>query len=273
MNKDEVKIAVEWAAKEGWNPGLYDIDAFYATDPKGFFIGLLDNQPIACFSAVAYDDNFGFLGFYIVKFEYRAKGYGIQIWNAGLNHLKTQNIGLDGVVTQQENYKKSGFKLAYRNIRYQGIATDKKVSYPEIVQLSKLPFSELEFYDKELFLAPRSQFLKLWIIQPESLAIGYKKDNKLVGYSVIRKCQTGYKIGPLFADNPEIAEKLFQTMNGFVKAGEPIFLDTPEVNTEAVNLAKNHDMKYVFETARMYTKEPPILSLNKVFGVTTFELG
>ena len=29
-------------------------------------------------------------------------------------------IGLDGVVAQQENYRKSGFELAYANIRYGG---------------------------------------------------------------------------------------------------------------------------------------------------------
>lgn len=273
MSKDEVKIAVAWAAKEGWNPGLYDIDAFYAIDPHGFFVGILDNEPIACFSAVAYDKNFGFLGFYIVKQEYRGKGYGIQVWSAGLYHLKIQNIGLDGVVAQQENYKKSGFKLAYRNIRYQGEATGQKVTYPEIVELSRIPFGELDNYDRGLFPARRSEFLKKWIVQPESLAIGYKKGNKLVGYSVIRKCGTGYKIGPLFADNSEIAEKLFQVMSGFVNRGEPIFLDTPEVNQEAVKLAKNHGMKYVFETARMYTKKAPKLPLEKVFGVTTFEVG
>jgi len=32
-------------------------------------------------------------------------------------------------------------------------------------------------------------------------------------------------------------------------------------------------MKPMFETARMYTKEEPEAPLNKVFGVTTFELG
>jgi hypothetical protein len=32
-------------------------------------------------------------------------------------------IGLDGVVAQQGNYLKSGFQLAYRNIRYQGVQT------------------------------------------------------------------------------------------------------------------------------------------------------
>ncbi len=143
MNRDKLNIAIEWAAQEGWNPGIYDADCFYATDPKGFFIGLLDNKPVACFSAVSYDEKFGFLGFYIVKKEFRDKGLGIQIWKAGLNHLKTQNIGLDGVVAQQDNYKKSGFKLAYRNIRHEGKSEGKKPNYPEVVKLSEIPFDKL----------------------------------------------------------------------------------------------------------------------------------
>ena len=111
--KEEMKIMVEWAAKEGWNPGLHDIDAFYEIDDKGFYLGFLDNQPISSISAVTYENKFGFLGFYIVKPEFRGLGYGLRLWKEAIKHLPNQNIGLDGVEDQQENYKKSGFKLAY----------------------------------------------------------------------------------------------------------------------------------------------------------------
>nr|WP_232220763.1 hypothetical protein [Legionella tunisiensis] len=39
MNKDEVNIAIAWAANEGWNPGLHDAECFYQTDPHGFLLG------------------------------------------------------------------------------------------------------------------------------------------------------------------------------------------------------------------------------------------
>lgn len=272
MTREELDIAVNWAGIEGWNPGIYDADAFYATDPKGFFVGFLENEPIACISAVAYNLNFGFLGFYIVRPDYRGKDYGIQIWNKAIEYLKTQNIGLDGVVAQQENYKKSGFKLAYRNIRYQGKSKKLEMNN-NTVKLSQIPFDELLKYDNNLFPAPRSQFLKHWINLPESASFGVRKDGKLAGYSVIRKCRDGYKIGPLFADNKEIAEKLFSAVNNYLEPDTVIFLDTPEVNPAAVELAKTHDMKMCFETARMYTKEAPSIQLQKIFGVTSFELG
>jgi len=37
----------------------------------GFFIGLLDHEPISCFSAVAYDYDFGFLGFFVFAMIFR----------------------------------------------------------------------------------------------------------------------------------------------------------------------------------------------------------
>ncbi|OIO13713.1 GNAT family N-acetyltransferase [Candidatus Gottesmanbacteria bacterium CG23_combo_of_CG06-09_8_20_14_all_37_19] len=272
-NREELDMVIDWSAKEGWNPGLYDADVFYKTDPKGFFLGFLDGKPIASISAVAYDDKFGFLGFYIVKPEYRDKGFGIKIWNERLKHLPTQNIGLDGVVSQQENYKKSGFKLAYRDIRYEGKGLEQTEDNPEVVLLKNVPFEKLRSYDDQIFPANRSMFLQAWIKQPESQAIGFIKDGKLLGYGVVRKCKTGFKVGPLFADTKAIANTLFQQMRSFIGKNSPIFIDVPETNNDAVTLAETYQMKPIFETARMYTKEPPNIPINKIFGVTTFELG
>ena len=273
MTRQEVDIAIDWAAAEGWNPGLYDADCFYAVDPNGFLIGLIGDEPIATISVVKYGDSFGFLGLYIVKPEYRGKGYGIQIWNAGLAYLRGRNIGLDGVVAQQDNYKKSGFTLAYRNIRYQGTSGGCLPTESGIVQLSTLPFDEIYAYDKLFFPDNRMQFLKRWINQPQSTALGILRNHELTGYGVLRICRSGYKIGPLFADSPEFVEPLFLALKAHAPEGASIYLDTPEVSPAAVDLAKRHNMIVVFETARMYTGESPDLPMNRLFGVTTLELG
>jgi GNAT superfamily N-acetyltransferase len=273
MSRDEINIAVDWAASEGWNPGVYDADAFHAADPEGFLIGELNGEPIATISVVRYGETFGFLGFYIVKPAYRGQGCGIQIWNAGLEHLSGRNIGLDGVVSQQDNYKKSGFQFAYRNIRYEGVSDGNASNDSQIVDLSQVPFDLIREYDQNLFPDDRKQFLQAWLHQPESISLGYMQNGKLAGYGMIRKCRTGYKIGPLFADNAEIAEALFDALQSRITPGSVFYLDVPEINPEAVALAKKHQMKLVFETARMYTGEFPVLPLHKVFGVTTFELG
>lgn len=274
MTRQEVDMAIDWAASEGWNPGLYDADCFYAADPNGFLIGLLDNAPIATISAVKYGDSFGFVGFYIVKPEYRGKGYGIQIWSSGLSYLSGRTIGLDGVVSQQGNYQKSGFTLAYRNIRYQGTGGGSFPTDSGIVHLSTIPFDEICSYDKPLFPDDRVQFLRCWLDQPQSTALGViGKNGKLAGYGVVRICRSGYKIGPLFSDNPQIAEHLFLALKAHTSVGASIFLDVPEVNAAAVDLVKRQNMIAAFETARMYTGKCPDLTLSRLFGVTTFELG
>jgi len=271
--RQDLDIVSEWAANEGWNPGIYDAESFYATDRAGFYVGLVDGELISSISVVAYDNTFGFLGFYIVVPDYRHRGYGISIWNEALTHLPTQNVGLDGVVSEQENYKKSGFNVAYRNIRYEGTGSNQKSERPNITPLSDVPFRLLLEYDNTVFPTSRPEFLKLWIAQPESLAVGCLEDAALVGYGVVRKCRNGYRVGPLFANDRPIADMLFQQLRSFVGPETPLFLDAPEVNTEAIHLAESYQMKPMFETARMYTKGAPQIELTRVFGVTTLELG
>ena len=268
----EMGILVDWAAAEGWNPGLNDVKCFYATDPQGFLLGELAGQPVGCISAVRYGDSFGFLGFYIVHPDWRGRGYGLQLWQAAMKHLEHRNVGLDGVVAQQENYKKSGFTLAYRNIRYGGKAQGISSGSSELLPLSEVPFDAVVDYDASLFSLSRPSFLQQWIKPPGGAAFGLVREGRLAGYGVIRACQSGYKIGPLFAEEESGAEALFLGLtNKF--SGETVYLDVPAVNPAGMALAEQYGMTPVFETARMYTGAPLQVDLGKVFGVTSFELG
>jgi GNAT superfamily N-acetyltransferase len=273
MMRDEVDFAIELAAKEGWNPGLSDADCFYRTDPDGFFIGLLHRTPVGCISAISYNGGFGFIGLYIVVPEYRGKGFGAALWRRAMQRLEDHNIGLDGVVLQQANYRKSGFKLAYRNIRYAGNNFPAVPPDSEAVPLHRVNFEQLVMYDSRFFPVTRGRFLEGWVQMPESHGLAVMRQGRLSGYGVIRPCRHGFKVGPLFADHETIANRILIQLSGQAPAGEPIFLDTPEANPAAVRLAERYGMAKVFETARMYTGAAPPIELGGVFGVTTFELG
>jgi GNAT superfamily N-acetyltransferase len=272
MTPKEVSLAIEWAAAEGWNPGLHDAECFYAADPQGFFLAEADGQPAGCLSAVAYDEHFGFAGFYIVLPQFRNLGIGHELVRTASAYAGSRSMGNDAVVAQQETYRQLGFRLAYRNIRYRGKASSKAGQAPEIIDLRKIPFGDLVVYDRAMFPAERPVFLQHWINQPEATALGCEDNGKLAGYGVIRKCRRGYKIGPLFADREEIAETLFLALTGRIP-GEEFFLDIPEPNAAAGSLVRRHNMQSVFETARMYSGAVPSLPLERIFGVTSFELG
>jgi ribosomal protein S18 acetylase RimI-like enzyme len=277
MSAGEVDWLIEWAAVEGWNPGLHDAPCFWAADPDGFFVGEWRGEPVACISAVAYDEGFGFIGLYIVKPAFRGRGFGMRIWQRAMAYLRNRNVGLDGVVAQQANYRKSGFQLAYRNIRFQGVAEGAAgLNVSNVSNVSDLPFEQLLDYDRQCFPAERARFLAAWIGQPDAVALTALRDGHVAGYGVLRRCRTGCKIGPLFADSDRIANDLFDRLTAGSPAHIPdevIFLDVPETNPAAVALARAHGMTSVFETARMYTREPPAIPIERVFGVTSFELG
>jgi ribosomal protein S18 acetylase RimI-like enzyme len=273
MSREEVGLALDWAAAEGWNPGLHDAPCFHAADPQGFLLGLQGEEPVASISVVRYGADFGFLGFYIVKPAFRGRGLGLALWEAGMASLAGRNVGLDGVVAQQDNYRKSGFALAWRNIRHEGVGGGEAPADSRLVPLASLPFETVHAYDRLFFPADRSAFLRCWIAQPGSTAIGFAQSDRLKGYGVLRPCREGHKIGPLFADDCAIAESLFLALKARAGAGEKIYLDTPEANPQAVALARRHSMTVAFETARMYTKETPPLPMGRLYGVTTFELG
>jgi hypothetical protein len=56
----------------------------------------------------------------------------MRLWQAAMSRLREHNIGLDGVLAEQDNYAKSGFRLAYRNLRYRGRAAG--VTFPDIAE-------------------------------------------------------------------------------------------------------------------------------------------
>jgi hypothetical protein len=272
MRPDEISLAVDWAAAEGWNPGLADADCFASVDPEGFLIAELDGLPAATVSCVNYDARFSFLGFYIVRADLRGRGYGLRIWNAAIAHAGTRVIGLDGVTAQQENYRKSGFQLAYANVRYGGTVAAPAARRPEIIALSDVPIAALEADDATVFPARRPTFLRAWIGAAGHAGCGFMRDGRPAGWGVIRPCRKGFKIGPLVADDRATAEAVLSALLAKVGGGE-IFLDVPGINRDAVALAEDLGLAPVFETARMYTGAIPPLRLERVFGVTSFELG
>ncbi|MBR1276957.1 GNAT family N-acetyltransferase [Bradyrhizobium sp. AUGA SZCCT0283] len=272
MRPDEISLTVDWAAAEGWNPGLADDVCFASVDPEGFFIGELDGAPAATVSCVNYGARFAFLGFYIVRADLRGKGYGLRIWNAAIAHAGPRVIGLDGVTAQQDNYRKSGFHLAYANVRYGGTVAASIAPQADVIALSDVPFAAVEADDATVFPAPRSAFLRAWIGAPGHIGCARVRDGRLAGWGVIRPCRKGFKIGPLVAEDRASAETVLSALVARMGGGE-IFLDVPGINREAVALAQDFGLAPVFETARMYTGAIPPLRLERVFGVTSFELG
>jgi hypothetical protein len=278
MRRGEIALAIELAAREGWNPGLHDAHCFAEVDAQGFLIAEVDGRPAGCISAVRYGERFGFIGLYIVVPERRGQGIGWRLWTQGMQRLAGRLVGLDGVPAQQDNYRKSGFALAWRNLRYAGTArraaaSGANVGDTRIVPLADIDFATLCADDRRVFPAARERFLRAWIAAPDATALACVDGARLAGWGVIRRCREGHKIAPLVAETKDVADLLFAALCARVSEGDPVFLDVPLPNADARALAEGQGMRGVFETARMYTGAAPPCELQRVFGITSFELG
>lgn len=272
--RHELSTIMDWAAAEGWNPGLDDAPAFWAADAEGYHVIEEDGVLVAAISLVRYRRRYGFLGFYIVRPEWRRQGLGWALWQSVLDKASTPTIGLDGVVAQQENYRKSGFVYAHANYRYGGAPrSDLTAVSPDIIPIDAALIDRVAAYDIDFNPEPREKFIRGWVGHSNSReGLAFVQHGTVAGFGVIRACREGYKIGPLFAETDVIADQLFEALA--VRAGDrPVFLDIPGPNKAAQALCERHGMAPVFETARMYRGPAPALPLDRIYGITTFELG
>ena len=275
MERKDLVFCAEQAKREGWNPGLHDMEVFYVTDPHGWFKAVDGNgQIVGCVSAVAYDTTFGFVGFFVVLPEHRGGRIGIELGMRALEYLGERVIGQDGVFAKVANYETWGFDLAYRNLRYEWM--DGKL--PEANGMEVKPYHsamlpDILKFDEGLFPCRRDGFLKRWLAMPESVARVAVAEGKLARWGMRRCCVNGRKIGPLLAKDVATAQAILRELLSDTGPQSPVYLDVPEINEDGVALAESLGMKQCFGTARMYKNGTPELDVSKIYGVTSFELG
>ena len=275
MTRDELDVVVGWAVDEGWDPGLTDADAFFDADPDGFFIGLLDGEPIASISIVRYADARAFLGFYIVRPEHRGRGYGLALWERARAEVATPSTGLDGVVAQIGNYERSGFTLAHRTIRFSAAPPrrGRGEQQIEIRDLVPADVGALIEYDGSVFGCARPALVRPWVLRDDARTVVAIDASGVVGYGTIRPSAGGRRVGPVFADTAMIAGAVIDALASGDAHGAPIAIDVPEVNGAAVDTVLDRGMAPVFETARMVDGVEQGVDWPRVFGVTSLELG
>jgi GNAT superfamily N-acetyltransferase len=273
--REDLDVMIEWAAREGWNPGLNDADAFWATDPDGFWTARENGEMVACMSQVRHDRGFAFIGFYIVHPDRRGQGIGLALWRHVIDRLgRHVVIGLDAVVDEEMTYRKAGFFRTHRSFRFGGIPdlSQANAGGDDLIAIGPERVAAINSFDTEYFPSTRESYLEAWLSTPGHCGVAAVTNGDIQGYGVIRPCREGHKIGPLFADDAAMAERLIAKLVSDSDA-EQVYLDPPFANDDALELCEKLGLERVFETVRMYRGLAPQMRFPGVFGLTSFELG
>ena len=276
MTEDEAYALVGWAADEGWNPGHHDARLFWQAAPEAFVAAELDGELVGGGAIPAYGDEAGFMGLFIMRPAFRGRGLGRALWYARRDLLRERlapgaPIGMDGVEAMEAFYARGGFVKSHQNRRFQ--FTAKPHDGPRVGRpADALPFEALAAFDRRHFPGPRDTFLRAWIEQDGATALVTLDGDRITGFGVLRPCGTGAKVGPLYAEDVQIADALLRELAA-TQPGEPVFLDIPDTTSDGRALVERHGMEEVFSCARMWLGTPPWLADDEIFGITTFEFG
>lgn len=270
MLPGELRIVLDWAAAEGWNPGHDDAAAFLAADPGGFFAAGPPEAPVAAISVVNHDPGFAFLGLYLVHPDWRGQGIGYALWQHALAHAEARTVGLDGVPAQQDNYRASGFAAAGHTARYEGAVRGATGSDIRTVRPADLP--GLIAMDTAANGYSKAAFLRVWLTDTATRrTLVLDRGGKRMGFVTLRACRIGTKIGPLVATTVAEAETLMRAAAQDAGGG-PLIVDVPGDQTALNALCEAEGMACGFTTARMY-RGPAPLSQPLVASAGTLELG
>ncbi|WP_299938423.1 GNAT family N-acetyltransferase [uncultured Pelagimonas sp.] len=268
----ELETALSWAAREGWNPGQDDAQAFMAADPDGFFVARVAGEIIAAISVVNHSETMAFLGLYLCKPDFRGQGVGFALWRHALRHAGKRCVGLDGVAEQEPNYAKSDFVRTGATTRLQGKAPKATTEGTRAFDAAR-DFAAVATLDRCANGYHRSKFLAQWVAEGAATrkTVVLSQNGKVSGFATIRLCQQGAKVGPITAPDIPTALALLSAAAATFDVTD-VTLDLPSSAIEFREALEGRGFVKTFETARMYCgTAPEASSLN--MAIATMELG
>ena len=287
ISSDEILKVTDWARLEGFSPGLDDVSIYRNTDKQGIWVGCLDNAPIGCIACIKYNSSYGFIGLFIVKKEFRNNGYGLKLWKHALDYLKNVDcIGLEAAPNRLHDYQKWGFKKSSITTRWQSngfqdlplsnFYQDEYHSF-QVVPGNQISSEAVLIYDSQREPSPRPHFLNDWLQNSCGNVSALIDNNGMChGFGRIRPCvlqnnYQGWRLGPLLADTPPLAELLIRKLVGNLDS--KILIDSSNLNPYANYLLSSLGFEEISITYRMYKGSQPPCPMNQVYGLACLELG
>ena len=293
---EEVKeLICDKTATINEKPGRLDHVSYFAVDNTGFYVGELDGQPISCLSVVKHTDNYAFAGNYHVEEQHRGRGYGFRIWKTAMGSLSDDcNVGLHTVVQNETLYKKIGFQRAWINKRFRFVTSRSQatsafsgIQHSPGICVNTVPevdFGDILDYTTSIYGFERYSFLQKWANSPNSWGcVATNNKGRIVGYANVRTTHPQdqwWKIGPLFADDSQIARSLYKAILEKVSAEDQngtVVVDVPFgtlFSSDTLQIVKELSGIHYSTHSCMYTKGiPSNMDLKKIFGLTTVQIG
>jgi len=188
----------------------------------------------------------------LVDVNARGKGVGTELLKHSLTYLeerKAITIRLDATPAGQPIYEKLGFLPVYELARFEGIAPSSRTE-PAVTKATPEFFARIIDFDKQMTGTDRTKMLsRLFEEFPEYIRI-LQHGDAITGFATMRPGANAIQIGPCIATTNAGPALLSDVLNRC--AGEPVFVDIPLDNADAVKIAESSGLKIQRYFMRMY---------------------
>ncbi|KAG8199281.1 hypothetical protein JTE90_003703 [Oedothorax gibbosus] len=254
-------------------------------DPQGMKVAITDTGEIAgtCSFVMNGDrdeDGIYFGGVFFVQEKFRSQGIGQQLRNACLKHIGDRNAAANAVPGKLDSFKSGGLPIQedrFTTLEYHTISWPRDFSsFPdipppgvEICNFEECHLPKIYVYDEKIVGFSRQKNMRLNILERGSrtlVAIG--AGGSLVGFGTVKKTVLDeVRIGPLYADSPDVAEVLLRRLSAVPEHGSGFTLVTTSANSAARGWMRRLGVNVREECDRLYRKRKLDADLGKVFAM------
>jgi GNAT superfamily N-acetyltransferase len=251
---NDIQLGMKLSRQAGWNQTEPDWLRFLKMEPDGCFVAELAGRSVGTTNTCVFDST-AWIAMVLVDVDFRGRGIGTKLLKYALDYLderKVKTIRLDATSYGQPIYEKLGFVPEYRLARFEGKAPSGK---KETVLMKATPaiYTSIIEFDKCMSGTNREKMLGSFFKEfPEDVYV-IRHGDKIEGYVITRPGANAIQIGPCIATGDTGSILLSDALGRC--AGEPVFIDVPVNNTDAVKIAESSGLKIQRNFIRMYRGE------------------
>jgi GNAT superfamily N-acetyltransferase len=231
--RDDVPGIAALRAAEGWGVHEWALDAVIGRQNARCVVAIdADGELAGVGSGIVYGP-LGFIGNMIVAEAHRRRGVGSAILTAVTGHLEAagcRRLELNATRTGRPLYERHGFESTGHSATTQvpraALAT--RTSSVATRTAAEDDLASIVDYDRPRFGGDRAALLEMLRAMPETSMLLAERDRRLVGFAWVRPQDP--RIGPMVADDPEVAQELLVEAFATAAGLESVRLNLPPGN-------------------------------------------
>ncbi|KAK3585403.1 hypothetical protein CHS0354_020115 [Potamilus streckersoni] len=280
MRRSDIQSLYELTSESGRNIEKSCLECVFDTDPSRLLVVVKDDgKVIGHNGALAHGQRIASAGLNILRVDYRGLGIGRESTLRLNDLLADMNVGGNAVYDNMAFYRQFGFNIkSYTfQINHGPINPDFAKAVPsegyEIIPLLDVKFDDLLDYDSELHSVSRHRFIRNWTGHTSARTYVALKNGRICGYAVLRPAYVGYKMYPIYADEPNIAKALFCRLVSYIPKGQDVIFTQPVQNEAANEFVAANKFQTQLTMTRIYNKWNIPLDIRRVYSVASTEFG